>query len=80
VNPETRYAETVDGVFIAYQVVGDGPWTIVLIPSAFASNVELAWEWPFLADQFRRLAGVGRLVVSRGGDGGPTISTSRISP
>jgi hypothetical protein len=34
VNPETRYAETVDGVFIAYQVVGDGPWTIVLIHSA----------------------------------------------
>ncbi len=23
--PETRYAETADGVSIAYQVVGDGP-------------------------------------------------------
>jgi class 3 adenylate cyclase/pimeloyl-ACP methyl ester carboxylesterase len=63
VNPETRYAETVDGVFIAYQVVGDGPWTIVLVYSPFASNVELAWEWPFLADQYHRLAGVGRLVL-----------------
>ena len=38
-NPETRYAETVDGVFIAYQVLGEGPWTIVLICSPFASNV-----------------------------------------
>ena len=23
--PETRYAETQDGVYIAYQVIGDGP-------------------------------------------------------
>jgi class 3 adenylate cyclase len=62
-NPETRYAETVDGVFIAYQVLGEGPWTIVLICSPFVSNVELAWEWPFLADQYRRLSGLGRLVL-----------------
>jgi class 3 adenylate cyclase len=63
VNPETRYAETVDGVFVAYQVVGEGPWDVLFICSAFASNVELAWEWPFLAEQYRRLAGLGRLVL-----------------
>ena len=27
--PETRYAKTVDGVHIAYQVVGDGPIDMV---------------------------------------------------
>src|SRR6476619_6102828 len=63
VHPETSYAETVDGVFIAYQVLGEGPYTIVLIQSAYISNVELAWEWPFIADQYRRLAVVGRVVV-----------------
>ena len=30
---ETRYAETRDGVHIAYQVVGDGPIDIVLVVS-----------------------------------------------
>jgi len=46
--PETRYARTADGVSIAYQVVGDGPPDIVLVHSAFVSNMEIAWEWPFM--------------------------------
>lgn len=29
--PETRYAKTVDGVHIAYQVLGDGPVDIVYL-------------------------------------------------
>jgi hypothetical protein len=37
--PETRYAKTDDGVHIAYQVVGDGPFDLVLVPG-FVSNVE----------------------------------------
>ena len=28
--PETRYAKTADGVHIAYQVLGDGPFDLVL--------------------------------------------------
>ena len=32
--PETRYAKTVDGVHIAYQVAGDGPVDLVVVASA----------------------------------------------
>jgi len=42
--PPTRYAKR-DGVSIAYQVVGDGPSDLVLVPG-FVSNVDLYWEDP----------------------------------
>jgi hypothetical protein len=45
--PETRYAKS-GAVSIAYQVLGEGPIDVVLIPG-FISNVELAWEEPGLA-------------------------------
>jgi pimeloyl-ACP methyl ester carboxylesterase len=59
--PETRYAKSGD-VAIAYQVVGDGPIDLVLIPG-FISNVELAWEEPGLAAWYRELAEFCRLIV-----------------
>ena len=31
--PEVRYARTVDGVHIAYQVAGDGPLDLVIVAS-----------------------------------------------
>jgi hypothetical protein len=40
--PEIRYARSGD-ISIAYQVVGDGPIDLVLVPG-FVSNLELAWE------------------------------------
>lgn len=40
--PETEYAKTVDGVHIAYQVLGDGPGDLVFVPG-FVFNVEQAW-------------------------------------
>jgi class 3 adenylate cyclase len=43
--PETRYAKSGD-VHIAYQVSGEGPLDLVLVPG-FVSNVELAAEMPF---------------------------------
>ena len=42
--PETRYARSGD-LQIAYQVVGEGPLDVVLIPS-YLSNIELFWELP----------------------------------
>ena len=39
--PETRYAKTVDGVHIAYQVAGDGPVDLVVV----ASVLGLAEIW-----------------------------------
>ena len=59
--PETRYAKSGD-VSLAYQVVGDGPFDVVLVPDV--SHVELAWS---MADHHgeipRRLASFARLIV-----------------
>ena len=46
--PETRYAKTMDGVHIAYQIVGEGPGDLVFVPG-FVFNVEQTWEWPQMA-------------------------------
>jgi pimeloyl-ACP methyl ester carboxylesterase/class 3 adenylate cyclase len=59
--PETRYARSGD-VNIAYQVVGEGPHDLILVPG-FVSNVELAWEEPSLAAWYRELASSCRLIV-----------------
>ena len=59
--PETRYARSGD-VSIAYQVIGEGPIDLILIPG-FISNVELAWEEPGLAQWYRDLAEFCRLIV-----------------
>ena len=60
--PETRYAETTDGVSIAYQVVGAGSVDLVWIPG-FVSHVEFAWTHPPLARLYRRLASSYRLIL-----------------
>jgi class 3 adenylate cyclase len=59
--PDTRYAKTDDGVYIAYQVVGDGPLDLAFL-SVGSSHVELAWELPSFARVFHRLASFGRLI------------------
>jgi class 3 adenylate cyclase len=40
--PDVQYAQTADGLNIAYQVFGDGPW-MVAVPGMI-SNCELFWE------------------------------------
>jgi pimeloyl-ACP methyl ester carboxylesterase/DNA-binding CsgD family transcriptional regulator len=60
-RPETRYARS-GPVSIAYQVIGDGPTDLVLVPG-FVSHVEVAWEEPRLARFFARLASFSRLIV-----------------
>lgn len=59
--PETRYAES-DGVSIAYQVLGDGPIDMVMVPG-FGSHLERAWELPRLAHYYHRLSSFSRLVL-----------------
>jgi pimeloyl-ACP methyl ester carboxylesterase len=61
--PETQYTTTVDGVSIAYQVLGSGLPLIVFAASAWASNVEIAWEWSVQGSFYRALASRGTLVV-----------------
>jgi class 3 adenylate cyclase len=60
-SPETRYAKsgTLD---IAYQVIGDGPVDLVLIPG-FVSNVELTWEDRAKARFMRHIASFSRLIL-----------------
>jgi pimeloyl-ACP methyl ester carboxylesterase/DNA-binding CsgD family transcriptional regulator len=57
---ETKYAKSGD-VHIAYQIVGDGPLDLVLVPG-WVSNVEVAWEEPRHAYFLRRLASFARLI------------------
>jgi pimeloyl-ACP methyl ester carboxylesterase len=61
VGPETRYAKS-GRVSIAYQVVGDGPRDLVLVPG-FVSHLEVAWEQPRLAHFLNRLASFSRLIL-----------------
>lgn len=58
---ETSYADS-DGVSIAYQVHGNGPVDLVLVPG-FVSQVELLWEEPGVARFLRRLTAFSRLLV-----------------
>jgi class 3 adenylate cyclase/pimeloyl-ACP methyl ester carboxylesterase len=60
--PEPRYAKTVDGVSIAYQVVGEGDLDFVFVNSPYLSDIELGWEWPFLSSLLRGLASRGRMI------------------
>jgi class 3 adenylate cyclase len=60
-TPETRYARSGD-VHIAYQVVGDGPIDLVIVPG-WITHVELAWEDPLEAEWLGRLASFARLIV-----------------
>ena len=59
--PQTRYARSRD-VTIAYQVVGEGPADLLLVPG-FLSHVEWSWELPASARFLRRLASFSRLIV-----------------
>jgi pimeloyl-ACP methyl ester carboxylesterase len=57
---DVRYARNGD-VSIAYQVVGDGPFDVVLVPG-FVSHLELNWE-TFYGWMLERLARTARVVV-----------------
>src|SRR5947209_9416184 len=59
--PETRYARSGD-LYIAYQVVGDGPIDLVYVPGGI-SQVEHDWEEPGVARYFNRLASFARLIM-----------------
>jgi hypothetical protein len=60
-EPSTRYARSAD-VNIAYQVVGDGPLDLVLVPD-WVSQVAAMWEEPTHEAFLRRLASFSRLIL-----------------
>jgi len=58
---KTKYAKS-GGVNIAYQVVGDGPVDLVMVPG-WTSNVEGWWELPASTAFYERLATFCRLII-----------------
>jgi pimeloyl-ACP methyl ester carboxylesterase len=59
-RPEVRYARSGE-VNIAYQVVGEGPIDLVLVPG-FISHLDLDWDEPGSVHFLRRLASFSRLI------------------
>lgn len=59
--PRTQYAKS-DDVHIAYQVYGDGPRNLVLVPG-FISQIETYWENPNFAKWLERLGQFARVAL-----------------
>jgi pimeloyl-ACP methyl ester carboxylesterase len=59
--PETRYARSGD-VSIAYQVLGEGPFDVVVVPGS-VSHVELQWEIARFAAFLRGVAEQARVLL-----------------
>jgi class 3 adenylate cyclase len=60
-SAKTEFASS-DGLSIAYQVVGDGPVDLVVVPG-FVSHVELNWEYIFTSSLLERLVRFCRVVI-----------------
>lgn len=59
--PQTHYTKSGD-VSIAYQVLGQGPLDLVLIPG-WVSNIEIFWEEPAVVRFLTRLASFSRIIL-----------------
>jgi len=59
--PETRYARSGD-VMVAYQVLGEGPFDVVIVPGS-VSHVELQWEAAGSAAVRHGLAEHARVII-----------------
>jgi class 3 adenylate cyclase len=60
-RPRTRYAKSGD-LDIAYEVVGDGPIDLVVVPPGLAL-MERSWDFPPLSRFWMRLASFARLIL-----------------
>src|SRR4029078_9132760 len=60
-QPTVRYATAPGGVSIAYQVAGEGPVDLIIIPG-FTSHLDIWWE-PWSGRMARRLMTFCRLIV-----------------
>jgi class 3 adenylate cyclase len=75
VTHETRFAQTPDGVHLAYQVVGSGPVDVVMDMHANAGNVDLIWDEPDWGPMLVEVSEFARLIVhDRRGSGASTRS------
>ena len=76
--PETRYAKTPDGVYLAFQVVGDGPVDVACGFNSDEGNVDLIWEEPDWSPFLAGTAEFARLILhDRRGTG---VSSRNVPP
>jgi class 3 adenylate cyclase len=75
VGPVVKYTKTGD-FNIAYQVLGDGPVDLLLLPG-WITHLELQWDVPPLRRFLERLAGFSRLILF---DKAGTGLSDRVSP
>jgi len=61
--PDTKYVTTPDGVYLAYQVVGEGPIDVALGFHYFGSNVDLMWDEPDWRPFMVGFSEVARLIL-----------------
>ena len=61
VLPATRYARSGE-INIAYQVVGDGPIDLIIVPG-WISDVEMVHELPAVSGNVQRLARFARVIT-----------------
>ena len=61
-RPSTRYVKSEDGIYLGYQVFGDGPYDLV-INDGTLSNIDANWDLPMYARYLRTLAERARLIV-----------------
>ena len=59
--PETKFTQSGE-VSIAYQVIGNGPLDLVMVPG-FISHVECAWEDPSYSRFLSQLSAFSRLIL-----------------
>ena len=58
---QTRYARSGE-LWIAYQVVGDGPVDLLWAPG-YMSHIEQNWTWPAYGAFLERMASFSRLIL-----------------
>lgn len=59
-SPRIEYTQ-VDGINLAYQVVGDGPLDLILVDE-WATPLEARWDVPAIASRLDRLASFARVI------------------
>jgi class 3 adenylate cyclase/pimeloyl-ACP methyl ester carboxylesterase len=60
-KPQTKYARSGD-VYIGYQVFGDGPFDLVVVPGAM-SNIEYGWTLDTWGEYYGALASFARVLL-----------------
>ncbi len=58
---DIKYAINADGQSVAYQICGDGPLDLVLVPD-WVGNLEVMWEEPTIAAFLERMARFARVI------------------